>query len=315
MRAGEIKLGERIQIAREAEWEKDLMESDAIFVLLGICEDTGVRANGGIGGTGSAWQPFLNSFLNIQDNDFLRGASLLLLGNFNWPPQQGNNPELLREQTSAIDDEIYPVIEKIIAAGKTPVIVGGGHNNAYPILKGASLALGSKINAVNLDAHADFRAMEGRHSGNGFRYAYTDGFLEKYAMLGLHEAYNNSMIIGEVRDNEHLKAIYWEDIFLREITDWDQAIIDSMEHVNDGPFGTELDVDCIENILSSAVTPAGINMQQAMKYLYRCGANHNALYLHLPEAIYKREDGEEFKLAGKMLSYLVQAFIKGVNDR
>jgi len=313
-RDGETKLGEHMQVA-DKDWEKELAESPATFVLLGICEDIGVRANGGIGGTGSAWMPFLKSFLNIQHNKFREGASFFLLGAFSWP--EFNESELLRlkEQTAAIDEAVYPVIQKIVTAKKIPVVIGGGHNNAYPLLKGASLALGQKINAINLDAHADFRITEGRHSGNGFRYAYDDGFLGKYAMLGLHEAYNNSTIIKEIADNDCLSAIYWEDIFLKGISSWDDAINTLLEHVQDSPFGTELDVDCIENVLSSAITPAGINMQQAMKYLYRCGRNDKALYLHLPEGIYQRADGLEYPLSGKMLNYLVQAFTRGVSDR
>jgi formiminoglutamase len=36
------------------------------------------------------------------------------------------------------------------------------------------------VNAINFDAHSDFRILEGRHSGNGFSYAYEEGFLKKY---------------------------------------------------------------------------------------------------------------------------------------
>lgn len=60
----------------------------------------------------------------------------------------------------------------------TPIAIGGGHNNAYPMLKGYSLAKKEKINAINCDPHADFRALEGRHSGNGFSYAVNDGYLD-----------------------------------------------------------------------------------------------------------------------------------------
>ncbi len=36
----------------------------------------------------------------------------------------------------------------------------------------------AQINSINLDAHSDFRPAEGRHSGNGFRYAEEDGYLQ-----------------------------------------------------------------------------------------------------------------------------------------
>ena len=69
---------------------------------------------------------------------------------------------------------------QIVLADKKPIIIGGGHNNAYGNIKGTSLAIGEPINVINFDAHSDFRPEEGRHSGNGFSYAYTEGFLNYY---------------------------------------------------------------------------------------------------------------------------------------
>jgi formiminoglutamase len=70
---------------------------------------------------------------------------------------------------------------------KIPVVIGGGHNNAYPLLKGAAKGLQQaqqtplpQINCINLDAHTPVTGPEeGRHSGNAFRYAESDGFLQK----------------------------------------------------------------------------------------------------------------------------------------
>src|SRR5690606_2564127 len=102
----------------------------------------------------------------------------------------GLDAEELRSHVGYIDETVYPLINKIAAAGKIPIVVGGGHNNCFPIIKGISLVTDKPINSINLDAHSDFRQMEGRHSGNGFRYAHREGYLEKYAAIGLHENYN-----------------------------------------------------------------------------------------------------------------------------
>jgi len=75
IRKYETKLGERIQvIAYPSNLERSLQNSSAKFVLLGIPEDIGVKANMGIGGTDSAWLNFIMSFLNIQRNDFFEGS-------------------------------------------------------------------------------------------------------------------------------------------------------------------------------------------------------------------------------------------------
>ena len=76
-------MGERVQFLKtNSEWPEVLQESSAKYVLLGIPEDFGVKANYGIGGTDTAWLSFLASFLNIQSNDYLTGENTLLLGHF-----------------------------------------------------------------------------------------------------------------------------------------------------------------------------------------------------------------------------------------
>ena len=83
LRRFETKLGERLQVANGKEsWEQAINNSTANFVLFGIPEDIGVRANHGMAGSDSAWLPFLQSFLNIQSNDFLSGDDMLLTRTF-----------------------------------------------------------------------------------------------------------------------------------------------------------------------------------------------------------------------------------------
>jgi formiminoglutamase len=318
-RNGESRLGESIQVAGNAAWEETIKESTAKFVVLGIPEDIGVRANLGIGGSRTAWESFLKSFLNIQDTKSLRGTDFILLGAFeckDWLKALAEaDIETLREYTTYLDDVTWPLIRTITAAGKIPIVIGGGHNNAYPILKGGSLALGQAMNAINLDAHSDFRVAEGRHSGNGFRYAHQEGFLKKYAILGLHEAYNSEVIVATLLQHPDLFPLFWEDIFLRGKISPEAALMSCLEFVSAQPFGVELDVDCIENVLSSAASPVGITPVYAMQYLYQCGLSPRSAYLHLPEGVALRDDGLSYPFIGKLLSYLVQAFAKGVMER
>ena len=88
-RSGEIKFGERIiTVPKDADPFEFIKSSEAGFVLLGIPEDIGVRANFGVGGTQTAWKSFLQSFFNIQHNQFLSGDSILLLGEFDFTELQ-----------------------------------------------------------------------------------------------------------------------------------------------------------------------------------------------------------------------------------
>src|SRR5690349_11184534 len=83
-RTGEIKLGECVQTLRSKNLQDGLLKSSATFVLIGLPEDIGVRANYGRGGTHTAWEPALTNVLNIQKNAFLNGEELLVLGHIDF---------------------------------------------------------------------------------------------------------------------------------------------------------------------------------------------------------------------------------------
>ncbi|HEU4610009.1 MAG TPA: arginase, partial [Chitinophagaceae bacterium] len=83
-RGGETKLGETIGLSAGDDLAAALKASSATFVVLGLPEDIGVRANNGIGGAHTAWHSFLKSFLNIQHTDACRGTDFLLLGDIDF---------------------------------------------------------------------------------------------------------------------------------------------------------------------------------------------------------------------------------------
>lgn len=223
--------------------------------------------------------------------------------------------EELRELVYYIDETVHPLITAIVAAGKVPIVIGGGHNNSFPLLKGASLVDDKPINCINLDAHSDFRPMEGRHSGNGFRYAHREGYLEKYSIIGLHENYNAQEIIEELTDDPDLSFSYYEDIFIREKLTFEQAVKNAIGKTHGRPVGLELDLDCIERVLSSAKTPCGITALQARQYVTWCAEAIHPVYLHLAEGAVELRDGRKDGSAAKLVAYLVTDFIKAYKQK
>jgi formiminoglutamase len=298
-RKGETKLGEKVAVL--SSWE-ELPDTSGKFVLLGIPEDVGVRANAGIAGAVSVWRPALTAFLNIQSNRFLNGEEILVLGHFEIDEPGDISVEGLRDKVAEIDDLVYPIIEKIVAAGKIPIVIGGGHNNAYPIIKGASLANKTPIDVLNIDAHADLREMEGRHSGNGFSYALNENYLSHYFMYGLHQNYNNEAILSQIERNPKLIAIFFDDILLDADNN---GFFDEL-----GPFvGLEIDLDCIQNVLSSAETPSGFEVNAIRKLILTRAKQFS--YLHICEGATRMLDGRVNRLTAKLITYLVSDFVKG----
>jgi formiminoglutamase len=203
----ETKLGERVQIASDTNnLELSFEKATAKYVLIGIPEDIGVKANYGIGGTDSMWKPFLDCFVNIQSNDFLEGGNVLLLGYFNFTEistliesnahDHEEKVNAYRHAVNQVDEAVEPLIKLITKYNKIPIVIGGGHNNSYPLIKGAAKGLYksgkiplASLNCISLNMYADMGPLEGRHNSNAFSYAEEDGYLQKYCVIGVHENY------------------------------------------------------------------------------------------------------------------------------
>ncbi|MBP6023193.1 arginase family protein [Ferruginibacter sp.] len=328
VRRFETKIGERLQYLKfDGEWPEDLVHSSAKYVVIGIPEDIGVLANYGVGGTASTWLPFLSSFLNVKSNDFLTGENILLLGHFDFGDLKflidsyAYNPDELidayRHAVNIIDEEVENMLKVIAACNKIPIVIGGGHNNAYPIIKGVAKGLAksgaiplAQINCVNLDAHPDYGVTEGRHSGNAFRYAEEDGYLGKYCIIGVHENNISQGILMDMHNNPFIDYISFEEIFVHERKNFIQAIAHATGFTEGSFTGVELDMDCIENTLSSAVTPSGISALQARQYINFAATDAKVAYLHICEGATHLSDGRKDETTAKLITYLVSDFVK-----
>lgn len=325
-RDGEEKIGEQVSyLQADNVWENELQKSECTFVLLGIPEDIGVKANFGRGGADTAWKPALESFLNQQSNVFLSGKNISILGHVyvedlikntkHCNPKNAEELNILRETVKEIDARVNDVIKKIIDCGKIPIIIGGGHNNSYPIIKGCTLSLNQKINVINCDPHTDFRALEGRHSGNGFSYAYNENYMSKYSVFCMHEQYNTLQVLKEFNKNSNLYYSTYEDVFIREKYSFTQTLERNISFVKSNYCGVEIDLDSITNVPSSAKTSSGISPIQARQYAYQCGKNLNVKYFHIAEGAPILSHIKADNKTGKLIAYLISDFIKGVLEQ
>ena len=298
-REGEVKLGEKVSVYA------DLDSFSGKYMLIGVREDVGPRANLGLAGSDQGYACFLKRFLNMQSNSFLLGEDVLLLGEVVVNSSMDTLDEL-RNSVSELDELLVSLLVPIYEKGFVPIVIGGGHNNAYALIKACSMVQKKAIDVVNCDPHADFRALEGRHSGNSFSYAMNEGWLANYAILGLHQQYNSQSMLDRLVENE-CYFTFFEEYLVGE-RNFLQDVDDLLLQVKDAVLGVELDMDAIINMPSSAFTPSGFTLEEARRYLIKCSKSKKAAYLHLPEAAPKNE--REAAVVGKALAYLVSDFIK-----
>lgn len=325
-RSGEVKFGEKIlTIPSNQDVLEFIKNSDAPFVLFGIPEDIGVRANFGRTGTYSAWESAIKSIANIQHNKFCKGYDVIILGildvveemqeaqNLNF--MNTDDRKRMNELVVKIDKEVAHVISKIVSLGKFPIIIGGGHNNSYGNIKGTALAKGKPINAVNFDAHSDFRLMEGRHSGNGFSYAFEEGFLNKYFIFGLHESYTSKSVLKRLKHLEdRIQYNTYDAINIRAEKDFKAEMERAFQFINTDCYGIEIDLDALPFIASSAMTPSGFSIEEVRRFVYYFGKNTNASYLHICEGAPALDSEINNHMVGKLIGYLITDFIKAKNE-
>ncbi|HOY42651.1 MAG TPA: arginase family protein, partial [Chitinophagales bacterium] len=170
----------------------------------------------------------------------------------------------------------------------------------------------AQINVINFDAHADFRALEGRHSGNGFSYAMQEGFLNKYGILGLHQNYMSQSMLDTIHKNKNIQAHFFEDIFVTQKISMEQATEVLLYFTRNGYTGIEIDLDAIENILSSAISPCGFSTTQARQFIHQTATKNKIAYLHICEGAVELDNGQKSSTIGKLISYLVSDFVKAV---
>lgn len=327
VRRFETRIGEVIQTLEDTNnLEVAIQQNNARFVIVGVPEDIGVKANYGSGGAQGAWNSFLSHFLNIQSNDFFEGSNMLLLGHLNFAGvgeviesnagSADERIEAFRHGVNAIDDAVEHVVKMITAAKKIPVVVSGGHNNAYGCIKGAAKGLYkvgilpiAQINAVNLDAHAEFGPMEGRHSGNAFRYADEDGYLEKYCVVGLHENHLPQNCWLDIANNPFFDFITYEDIFLHNKQSFTDAVQHAVTFTNDTVCGIEVDLD----VINSGSAVSGISLLQARQFIQLTASQAHCAYLHVTEGWDRNAAHYDFDASGKIISYLVSDFVKALN--
>ncbi|MDC1265883.1 formimidoylglutamase [Flavobacteriaceae bacterium] len=317
-RAGETKFFEDAKyLSHPSHLESMLEDAEVKFVLFGIKEDIGVLANNGQPGAKETWDVALKSLLNLQSNQFTTPSNVLLLGHLDfselYESRSTIKPDQLqdsyRSYVEQIDQCVTQLVCEIVKAGKIPILIGGGHNNAYGAIKGSALALDSKINTLNFDAHTDLRALEGRHSGNGFSYALKEGYLDRYFIFGVHENYTSKEILNYIEASKSkIEFNTFEDVIVRKKISFKKASKKAMGFISNTKFGIEIDCDAIQNIPSSAQTPSGFSVNQTRRFVHYFGSHPNATYLHICEAA-TGKNLQANAQTGKLLSYLITDFM------
>ncbi|MDG1253302.1 MAG: arginase family protein [Schleiferiaceae bacterium] len=306
-RSGERRLGDLL---------KQRAAGEGQYIFVGVAEDIGVRANLGRAGAASSPAAILEALAKLPLNPWSESLDLgwiwVDVADLQVASQAHSGPEglpALRELVAQVDARVEAAVQPLFAAGKIPILLGGGHNNAYPLLKAA--AVRQPMNALNLDPHPDCRALEGRHSGNGFSYAHAAGYLNRYCVLGLSEHGCNEASWEMIQSTPGWTALSYESWAIRGEMDFTTARNLALQHVQASKFGMEVCADGIVGCPSSAQTELGWTWEQVAESVYLAGQSGQAAYLHLAEIALGLCPEERRAAVAKAAAWTAMQFIRG----
>ncbi|MFC3093474.1 arginase family protein [Alteromonas sediminis] len=319
-RAGEDHVADVIRVASaNLSLEDNLKQAyaDGVnYILLGVPEDIGPRANVGQGGAMQGWPLFLQTCLRRQANQFFDWRQCMVLGALDLSDlqeaAQGASIEQYRQLCERVDERVSAIVKRVFELGMEALVIGGGHNNAYPLIGALSEVSDGQVACCNLDPHADMRALEGRHSGNPFSYAYQHGYLGYYHVMGLHEQKNNQATLDLLTQSVGGFTSY-QSLFVEKLTSFERAVQDVKQEMAEKgmPVGIELDVDTIKYTPASAYSVSGFTLEQASYYLNHMAQLAGVRYCHICEGAVAEMDTRDAVHVGQTLTELVYSFLIG----
>jgi len=135
-------------------------------VLVGVPQHIGIERNGGRPGAALAPAAIRSWLYRMATADV---QTVIEQGRLRIIDAGDLKPDGLTLQQ--IHDEQHDVVHEILDSGMIPIVLGGGHDTAWPTIRALETE-GTPYGVINIDAHADVRPMKdgvSAHSGSPFR--------------------------------------------------------------------------------------------------------------------------------------------------
>jgi len=274
------------------------------IVLMGIPQDIGIARNGGRPGASLA--PF-------KIREFLGKLSVFGILDYDGEIYDAGNIDCEGRDLEDIRNDHYDVLHRILHMGARAIILGGGHDIAFPSCK-AVLDITQKTGIINIDPHLDVRVYgEGKsHSGSPFRemfeYKQPQEFVEfgtqTFAASLHHRDFVNSHG-GKIIPYKHIRTIGNPGEHLQEI-------LKSM-HAAALKSYVSFDMDAVCSAFAPGVSaPAsiGFTSDEIIDMAYRAGAEGCSLIDIVEVNPLLDIDDRTSRLAALMIA----TFISGLAD-
>lgn len=284
-----------------------LPEAPLIIAILGVPQDIGVERNGGRVGSAAAPSAIRRALTKLTPTAFMpamqRGDFALCdLGDI----------DTAGKTLEQIHDEHHDIVAQLVKRGIVPIIIGGGHDCAWPTVRALS-SVGTPYGVINIDAHTDVRPLkDGRaHSGSPFRqmldmqqsHLTAGGFVE----FGIQSTAASAHHIASVRDAgmhvEMLDDIRQDGV----IASWDRALTHASAT---GKVYVSVDIDAFASAYAPGVSaPAadGFTPAEVRPCIKRAAASGALAVFDVVEVNPRYDlDGRTAKLAAQLIADVLE---------
>jgi len=283
-----------------------------VAVIVGVPQHIGVERNGGRPGAEGAPLHIRSAFTKLATSAVERAIK-----NEQLVVCDAGDIDTSGKTLEQIHDEQHDVVTSLLNAGCVPILLGGGHDTAWPTIHALNY-VGAPYGVINIDAHADVRPLiDGTrsHSGSPFRQMLTDtsstlapaSFLE----FGLQQASVSRAHLDFIA-HYGMHAIMLDHIRERGIrAAWDDALFTATQSAK--KLYVSLDMDAVASAYApgvSAPAAAGFTPEEVL-YCVRTAAAHHALCaFDIVEVnpLYD-VDGRTGKLAGLVLAEVIAGLV------
>lgn len=250
-------------------------EGELGIAFIGFCSDEGIRRNKGRVGAAKGPSSIRHELTNLPCR-FKQALKLFDAGDL----------YLVDQDLESAQTALGVCVEKLLAMGYVPIVLGGGHETAFGHYLGIRAYLeqdktvdksSKRLGIINFDAHFDMRPYpNGGTSGTMFRQiadiCHKENQAFDYCCLGI-QSYSNTVALFKAA--EDLGATY---ILAKEIEEMDVwSTIEKIDHFITGKDALYITI-CTDVFSSafapgvSATQPIGIHpekMLKIFKYLFR----------------------------------------------
>ncbi len=274
---------------------------DVNVVLIGVPQDEGVKRNKGRLGAEKApneIRKYLYRFtpFNFKFTKQITNLKIFDLGNL-------KTDGTLEE----IHERLTFVISKLIERKILPIVLGGGHDIAFPDYLGFAKNFQNRA-VLNIDTHLDVRDSQPRNSGTPFRQILECEYKpDKLIEIGIQD-YANSIYHFEYAIKNKVKIITLDEIKSKGI----ESLLSSIhQDLKNYPLHLSFDMDSVRGADApgvSATYPSGLSANEVLKIALYCGLNFDVKILDIAEVNPEFDiDGKTSRLAG----YFILNFLTG----